>query len=124
MDDPSKWVEKADGWDTARHYAERQRNGFSKADWINFDTYIAWVISSAVQKMKDDGHTCFYYPDEPSDKWEGLTKAEYDVMILGFGDYAKYRDDTDLDSSRVKEIEDNLEAALEVFKKRFKSLWD
>lgn len=127
--DPSKWVETSDGWDTDKHYEERKVQGFSKADWINFDTYIAWVIANAVQKMKDEGHTMFSYPGEPVENWEHLTRGEYDVMIKGFGRWAEgdeallelspeeYRDAS---AQMVSDLED----ALEIFKNRFKSLWD
>ena len=130
MKDPSKWVETSDGWDTETHYRERQEQGFSKADWINFDTYIAWVIAQAVQKMKDEGHTMFSYPDEPAENWEHLTRGEYDVMIKGFGQWAEH-DKLDLMEISTEEYLElsrqhvnDLEDALEIFKKRFKSLWD
>lgn len=121
MDDPSKWVETAEGWDTDKHYEERKANGFSKADWINFDTYIAWVIHSAVIKMRDEGHTMFSFPGEPEANWEALTRGEYQVMIDGFGDYAAMDELNDPD---YKDIYRRLDEALEIFKKRFKSLWD
>lgn len=131
MFDPSAWTDKAEGWggmETVRR--ERGEQGFSKADWINFDTYIAWVISNAVQKMKDEGHTIFSYPDEPEENWEHLTRGEYDVMIKGFGQWAEH-DKLDLMEISTEEYLElsrqhvnDLEDALEIFKKRFRSLWD
>lgn len=122
--DPTLWVEDAEGWDAEQHYAERRENGFSKADWINFDTYIAWVIASAVQRMKDEGHTAFNFPNEEADKWEELTNAEYDVMIKGFGQWADAEKDWEHDRAESRRVISDLDAALDIFKKRFKSLWD
>lgn len=122
MKDPSAWTDDADGWEgmeTVRR--ERGEQGFSKADWINFDTYIAWVIAGAVQKMKDEGHTLFNYPGEPSANWEALTNAEYDIMIKGFGRWAEgWWETTDNEIQAMRELEE----ALEIFKNRFMSLWD
>lgn len=123
MDDPSKWVEETDTWDTDKHYEERKRQGFSKADWINFDSYIAWVIAGAVEKMRDEGHTMFYYPGEPQENWEALTRGEYEVMIKGFGQWAENRLDF-MDREQEEQISRDLEDALEIFKSRFQSLWD
>lgn len=129
MEDPSKWVEKEDRWDTNEHYDQRKIRGFSDADWINFDTYIAWVIASAVEKMKSDGHTMFSFPDQPDSEWERLTHEEYDVMIKGFGQWAEGEEsiiDLEMDEFRnihAQRIRD-LDNALDIFKKRFKSLWD
>ena len=129
MEDPSKWVEDSD-WSTEKHYEERKVQGFSKADWINFDTYIAWVIASAVEKMKAEGHTMFRFPGEPGDTWEARTHEEYDVMIKGFSQWANHDTLDWLDMSREEyrrtsqRYEADLDAALEIFKKRFKSLWD
>lgn len=122
-DDPSKWVEETERWDTDKHYEERKVNGFSTADWINFDTYIAWVIAEAVRKMKSDGHTMFSYIGQPEDTWEALTHEEYDVMIHGFSQYVEHRDSSG-NTTDYKKIYDDLDKALEVFKVRFKSLWD
>lgn len=121
LPDPSKWVENSDsGWDADEHYVERKNNGFSTADWINFDTYIAWVIASAVEKMKSDGHTMFSYIDSPEDTWLKRTHEEYDVMIKGFGNWAT----GEVPEESVTQQYADLNAALEIFKKRFKSLWD
>lgn len=129
--DPSAWVDEADGWagmDEVRR--QRGEQGFSKADWINFDTYIAWVIHNAVVKMKVDGNTAFYYSDAHEDEWEALTHAEYDVMIKGFGQWVNHGDldlmdiPTEEYKKRFRQYEDDLDAALTIFKKRFKSLWD
>lgn len=122
MNDPSKWVEEESRWDTDEHYQQRSQNGFSYADWINFDHYIAWVIASAVQKMKDEGHTMFIFPGEPEDKWEELTKAEYQTMIDGFGEYLEKRDQ--IGAEGWTDLKRKLDAALEIFSKRFTSLWD
>lgn len=122
-DDPSKWVEDADGYSVEETLAGRGEVGFGFADWINFDTYIAWVIANAVKKMKADGHTEFYYPDEPEENWGALTHAEYDVMIKGFEAWA----DTEWVFGTKEEREEvlrNLEDALEIFKNRFQLLWD
>lgn len=131
MIDPSAWTDEADGWEgmeTVRR--ERGEQGFSFADWINFDTYIAWVIHNAVVKMKSEGHTMFSYPGEPEENWEHLTRGEYEVMIKGFGQWA---DQDKLDSMEItteerlklyRQYENDLEDALEIFKMRFKSLWD
>lgn len=124
MRDPSAWTDDASGWggmETVRR--ERGEQGFSKADWINFDTYIAWVIHNAVVKMKSDGHTMFMFDGEPEDKWEDLTNAEYDIMIKGFGQWAE-PGKWEFDNEQSKEAVADLDAALEIFKKRFKSLWD
>lgn len=123
MNDPSKWVEKESRWDTDEHYRQRSQNGFSFADWINFDSYIAWVIANAVQKMKDEGNTSFVYDGEPPENWEELTKAEYQVMIDGFGGYVKMRDEI-MDSEEWAKVKRNLDDALALFSKRFTSLWD
>lgn len=104
------------------HFAERGKRGFSTEDWWNFDTYIAWVIANAVQKMKDDGNTMFSYPDEPDTKWEELTNAEYDIMIKGFGTWASGSWNM-FDEEADQAVED-LKAALEIFSNRFMSLWD
>lgn len=122
MKDPSKWVETARGWDADKHYEERKVNGFSKADWINFDTYIAWVIASAVQKMKDEGHTMFCFPDEPESEWERLTNEAYDTMIKGFGNWAQ--DKLDYTADEGKQMVADLNEALDIFKRHFQSLWD
>lgn len=117
--DPTNFVSSARA---KSHRVQRAERGFSDEDWWNFDVYIAWVIANAVKKMKTDGNTSFIFKDEPEEKWEALTNEEYDVMIKGFGDYAQGA--YSLDKESLVEIEKNLNAALEVFKKRFKSLWD
>ena len=122
MEDPSLWVETTDAWSTEKHYQERQERGFSTADWINFDMYIAWVIAGAVEKKKADGHTMFSFPGEPSETWESRTHEEYDVMIKGFGQWAN--SDLIYDEDDLRRYAEDLEAALDIFKKRFKSLWD
>lgn len=123
MKDPSAWTDDAEGWPGGMETVRRERGeqGFSFADWINFDTYIAWVITNAVRKMKTDGHTMFSYPDEPESEWLRLTHEEYDIMIKGFGNWA---DANHAASDDWRGIEADLDAALEIFKKRFKSLWD
>lgn len=129
--DPSAWTDEAKGWggmEAVRR--ERGEQGFSKADWINFDTYIAWVIHNAVVKMKSDGHTMFSYPGEPEDTWEARTNEEYDVMIKGFGQWAKHDELGTMEISPdeymklYRQYVSDLDAALDIFKKRFKSLWD
>lgn len=120
MNDPSAWTDEADGWSgMERVRRERGEQGFSFADWINFDTYIAWVLVNAVEKMKSEGNTSFYYPDEPEEKWEELTYAEYDTMIKGFGDWAQFGH-----GEEPEGLHENLDKALDIFKKRFRSLWD
>jgi hypothetical protein len=123
-DDPSRWVEGkyADSWNAYDVCIERAENGLSKADWINFDTYIAWVIANAVKRFRDEGNTAFYYPNEPEENWEALTHGEYEVMIEGFGGWASKSDleTHEEEASAVAKLED----ALEIFKNRFKSLWD
>lgn len=107
----------------AEHFVERGKRGFSTEDWWNFDTYIAWVIANAVEKMKADGHTMFNYPDEPVEKWEELTNADYDTMIKGFSEWASGKYDVS-EGDEANQMVANLDAALDVFKYRFKSLWD
>jgi hypothetical protein len=119
--DPSLWVEKESRWETEEHYEERKKQGFSTADWINFDTYIAWVIACAVEKMKSDGHTMFTFEGVPESEWLRLTHEEYDVMIKGFGNWSKEGHGLDID---YKTLVEDLDAALDIFKKRFRSLWD
>lgn len=122
--DPSAWTDEADGWggmEAVRR--ERGEQGFSKADWINFDTYIAWVIHNAVVKMKSDGHTMFMFEGEPDSEWERLTNEEYDVMIKGFGTWAEGKFELNGREAQERAVAD-LDAALDIFKKRFKSLWD
>jgi len=102
------------------HKKERTERGFSEEDWWNFDTYIAWVIAGAVEKMKADGNTMFAYPGEPEENWSALTHGEYEIMAKGFSQWAdadNYLGDAD---SLYRDLED----ALEIFKNRFKSLWD
>jgi hypothetical protein len=118
--DPSAWTDAAAGWDgTETVRRERGERGFAYADWINFDSYIAWVIAGAVEKMKADGHTMFSYPGVPDDEWEDRTNEEYDIMIKGFGNWAEFKFDAD-----ERTLYEDLQAALEVFKRRFVSLWD
>jgi Holliday junction resolvase RusA-like endonuclease len=122
MTDPSAWTDEAEGWPGGMETVRRERGeqGFSYADWINFDTYIAWVIANAVEKMKTDGHTMFSYPDEPEDQWAALTQRDYDTMVKGFRQWADYGHGLAFPGT----LDDDLDAALEIFKKRFRSLWD
>ena len=73
MNDPTKWVEGAENWDTDKHYRQRQERGFSDADWINFDTYLAWVIYNGMKKFREDGSHLF------------PTYEELDCIMDGFG---------------------------------------
>lgn len=120
MEDPTNFVKKDRLSAAAKQRAER---GFSDEDWWNFDTYIAWVIAQAVQKFKDDGTTSFYFEGVPPEEWDERTQAEYDVMIKGFGRYVEFQINPSA-WSELAQIDNDLEAALEIFKKRFRSLWD
>lgn len=104
------------------HRKERANRGFSDEDWWNFDTYIAWVICGAVEKMRADGHTMFSYDDVPESEWHARTDADYDTMIKGFGTWASGSWSI-FGDEETRAVED-LDAALEIFKTQFKSLWD
>lgn len=123
MNDPSKWVEESDTWNTEQHYEERKTQGVSRADWINFDVYLAWVIHNGIQRFRDEGVSMFSFPGEPEENWEALTNGEYEVMIKGFGQWAK-GDFLDLGTEQANQVVRDLEDALEIFKSRFMQLWD
>lgn len=38
-----------------KHHKERMANGYSWFDWINFDSYIAGIVATAVLKFAEDG---------------------------------------------------------------------
>lgn len=117
LPDPTTWVSEKD---SDQHMADRAKHGHSFHDWINFDTYIAWVIANGVVRMKNEGHTMFSYDDTTdAEEWNRRTQEEYDVMIKGFGRWAK-QDSLDFGEETCAD----LDAALKIFVKRFRSLWD
>ena len=101
MNDPTKWIEGAENWDTDKHYRQRQERGFSDADWINFDTYLAWVIYNGMKKFREDGNHLF------------PTYEELDCIMDGFGRYAGDGHD-----------EEKLSHALQLFADNFVRFWD
>lgn len=118
IEDPSKWVETAEGWNTDSHYEQRKTNGFSYADWINFSNYIAWVNINALEKFK----TGAGYPADLGGMDEWI--AELDIMIDGFKvqfelDEVAWEDKEEMD--RMLAVKDK---GLALYAKRFSSLWD
>ena len=118
MDDPSLWVEKAEGWDTDKHYEERKTSGFSYADWINFNTYIAWVNINALTMFKT-GHG---YPGdlESMDEWVVLL----DKMIDGFKAHIAIDDCQWNGPEELAELNKTAKEGLMLYAERFGSLWD
>ena len=96
------------------HESQRILRGFSDWDWINADTYLAWVISGICQKKIDDGHTCWHFT---GDLEEDIAETEriLSKMVKVFGEYAKDSEYTALEE---------LDEALDLFKKYFTRLWD
>lgn len=116
--DPTAYVEPKRRYG---HKQERFERGFSSEDWWNFDTYIAWVITNAIEKFRDDGSTVFSDPGQTFAESEAQTKAEYEIMIKGFGNWVKCSKSIIEESD---EVVADLDAALDIFKKRFVQLWD
>lgn len=120
MTDPTKWVEKAEGWDADKHYAERSVNGFSYADWINFNDYIAWVNIQALEKFKT-GHG---FPSELPSMYAWI--KELDIMIQGFEAYlAISNDEYDIRSKdALPDLMKTHREGMKLYAKRFCNLWD
>lgn len=118
MDDPSKWVEAAEGWDANKHYEERKKNGFSYADWINFNDYLNWVMINALEQFKT-GHGHPYYGGvETMEDWVKVL----DEIIEGFKAQALIQ--SDYNPKTYKEDRAKFERGMELLTKFYNSLWD
>lgn len=98
------------------HRSQRALRGFSDFDWWSFDTYISWVIATALTKFRDEGigYPVMYTEEE----W----KAILDVAIEGF-ELAATKFDWDFDDDR-EEKAGKVQVALDIFKAIHGDLWD
>ena len=117
MNDPSSWVSDRNDYDVKKHRTERQENGFSTYDWWNFCDYMAWVNIQGLEKFKA-GHG---YPGdlENMDAW----LDELNIMIEGFKAHLTLAG-FEYEPDEVKSLIETRKRGLELYAKRFPSLWD
>lgn len=115
MTDPSDWVNSHDEYDSEKHRNERASQGFSEYDWWNFCDYIAWVNIAALEKFK----TGVGHPGDLNSMDEWI--AELQIMIDGFKAHLELND-AELD--KMHELNNVRAKGLELYAKRFPSLWD
>jgi hypothetical protein len=117
--DPSFWVNKMDSQaDPEKHVKERSVHGFSTYDWWNFCDYLAWVNIEGLKRFKTEGHG--HPGDVTWDEWV----VELDTMIAGFEAHLKISEYEWEAREELDELVKARETGLELYAKRFPSLWD
>lgn len=119
MKDPSIWVytEHPD-YDTELHEGERAKNGFSKYDWWNFNSYLDWVIIQGLEKFKTGSGHPVYGEVQNMEDW----CAVLDKMIAGFEAHNRLMNDYDPKTAEQDRVVWEEGSAL--FMKFYDSLWD
>ena len=117
MKDPASWI--TDDWHggVEGHRRDRAEKGYSRADLINFDTHLAWVIASGARELAEITHG---YPANlagGADEWHAILNKIAD----GFEGWLHYEADN---SGKYSEVSAALNESLDLFKQYFMALWD
>lgn len=104
---------------TMRDFIQRGLYGYADTDTWNLDWYLSTLLSSAIQKIYDDGVIGFPH---------GLTEKRWNVILLkivkGFEADLKIDEDCKAINKTIKRWEKERKEGLELFIKYYNNLWD